>query len=360
MQVFESYLKELGSRLVPGLRLDTNAARLKLALDGEPGRILRRSVPIEYLRQRGIFLTGSALSYNLLQHTLVLTGGRTKCYIDPACGAGDLLIACASQLPVEQLLSATLCNWNDRLSGFDIVPQLVKATQLRLALFAVSRGATVDISTDHVRPLLSNIRVYSAFQDWSVPPGSVIVLNPPFTLTAASDSCEWASGRITRAAAFIDRCLKVTPNGAIIAAILPDVLRTGPRYRAWREYVSKHTDFLQSKIVGLFDPSTDVDVFSVILRKADCGTATSGWHRRPTSKHKLVSDLFEVRVGTIVPHRHANSGTWKSYVHPRVLPPWKIVDDAGLRIRAASAFEGPFVAIRRTSGLVINSDALGR
>ena len=58
---------------------------------------------------------------------------------DPTCGAGDLLVACARQLPVGIDLISTIRNWESRLSGYDLHSNFVRATPLRLLLLAMLR-----------------------------------------------------------------------------------------------------------------------------------------------------------------------------------------------------------------------------
>src|SRR3546814_13351615 len=61
--------------------------------------------------------------------------------LDPACGAGDLLIACARSLPILPSLEETLQAWGKRLYGRDIHPELVEVAQYRLALLARHCGS---------------------------------------------------------------------------------------------------------------------------------------------------------------------------------------------------------------------------
>jgi hypothetical protein len=301
------------------------------------------------LRSKGIFLTGNELSTHLASKILEHAENIER-FVDPACGAGDLLIACAYNFPVKGSLKQTLTEWNDRLMGSDIVPQLVQATRLRLALTAAVRGAKVDISSREVRKILSNIKLRNALHAWEVAPGSVLVLNPPFTLGKATRTCSWATGRITRAARFVERCLKAGPTGTMIAAILPEVLRTGPRYRSWRVFVEQNAEILDVCSLGLFDTVTDVDVFSLFLRVGHGARSRIGsWLQPQTDQRTTVGDLFDVHVGAVVPYRHPDLGAWCLYIQPRVLPPWRTVDQVSQRIRSMHVCQPPFVAIRRTS-----------
>lgn len=81
-------------------------------------------------------------------------------FLDVACGAGDLLIAIANLLPVEQDLGNTLTKWGQQLAGFDIEPGFIQATKARLVLTALARGArtgnTPIPAGDDLFPLICN------------------------------------------------------------------------------------------------------------------------------------------------------------------------------------------------------------
>jgi hypothetical protein len=347
MLKFERYLGELEGLLSRPIRHEAEA-RLALALDGQPSRVLRSSISIDHLRSGGIFLTGSALSKRLIDQADEALGARSH-FLDPTCGAGDLLIACSNKLPVFPSLRQTLTHWNSCLSGMDTVPQLVRAARVRLALSAVRRGAVIDITASDLAQLLTNIQLKSAEEPWTAGSGTLVVLNPPYTLTTAPNTCEWAQGRITQAALFVEMVVAASEPGTRIAMILPDVLRTGPRYRAWRRFVTRSASIVDIQIVGLFDAVTDVDVFSAIMSVQECSEPNERWTKPPNPRHTRVSDLFDVHVGTVVPYRHPNRGPWTHYVHPRAVPQWATVRTIEQMIRSKSTFEPPFVAIRRTS-----------
>ena len=164
--------------------------------------------------------------------------------MDPACGAGDLLVACARHLPLKANLAETLKDWGERLTGFDINSAFVEATRYRLALLALER--TQSPAREKIRNALplekifSNIRNHvQAWHAWQLPTlPAVIVVNPPFSYGVAERNCTWANGRVSQAAAFMDTCLRNAARGTRILAILPDVLRTGSRYKKWRQMLT--------------------------------------------------------------------------------------------------------------------------
>lgn len=179
MQLFRQYLNNVASLVNRplsdnGYRLDPSWAGL--VLDGEPNRILRSALPLSLLRKKGIFLTGRNFSTQLAAKIRIQSDAVDK-FVDLTCGAGDLLIACAQDLPISRSLEQTLKNWSRRLWGTDLVPELVRATKLRIALVAITRGAQPDVTSPRIYELLSNIKVGNAFHSWEAGPRSVVLIN---------------------------------------------------------------------------------------------------------------------------------------------------------------------------------------
>src|SRR5207302_7042227 len=108
----------------------------KAALDGEPSRILRETKTLEHRRRLGSFYTSKALADLALIRRKFNSNSRIA---DPACGAGDLLLAVARRLPIRKTLEATLDYWNSVLSGSDIRPEFVRLTKARLTILARKR-----------------------------------------------------------------------------------------------------------------------------------------------------------------------------------------------------------------------------
>jgi hypothetical protein len=121
---FARYVAQLEDLLAssPSVIGQPERERIELALDGEPGRELRRHYSLSDLRASGTFLTGSKLANMLAARTKPWTSEDTV-FCDPACGAGDLLVAAARYLPLGRDLEQTLGAWGDRLAGFDLQPQ---------------------------------------------------------------------------------------------------------------------------------------------------------------------------------------------------------------------------------------------
>jgi hypothetical protein len=84
------------------------------------------------------------------------------------------------------------------------------------------------------------------------------------------------------------------------------------------------------------------------------------WWNGGIENELTVSDLFEVQVGRVVPHRDANRGPSYPYIYPKVLPSWEVVRAFNHRRRFSGfAFSPPFVAVRRTSGPTHQYRAVG-
>ena len=349
---FEPYQNELTS-LLRDFRKNPSehGARITAALDGQPGRELRQRYKLDLLRATGTFFTGSELASRMTQHMRFPQGAAMPLIIDPACGAGDLLVATAKNLPVFGTVAQTLRAWGQQLAGFDVNSSFIETTKVRLAMLAVQRvGGCPETGALDLETLFPQIKVSDGAAKWNLTrPVSTIVVNPPFAHVMAGKECEWSQGRTSHAAIFIERCLEEAGAGGHIAAILPDVLRTGTRYAAWRNRVERSSKRLQIEVVGQFDQFTDVDVF---ILKIDIGESAGkhGWGI-PESKGGLtLSDLFNIHVGPVVPFRLTKKGNWRRYAHSDVLPPWKTVNKFSESIRfTGKTYKGPLVLVRRTS-----------
>ena len=354
--VFTPYIKELADLLeaCKAGKVGEKRAEIAAALDGQPGRELRKLYSSDALRDTGTYFTGSNLANQLVSSRLknVPRGCRI---VDPACGAGDLLVACARHLPMKPELIETLVEWGKVLVGFDINPAFVEATRYRLALLAIQR---ISSSANRLIPslplpeLFPLVQARSAMEEWqlSIPP-SLIVVNPPFSYGATPNGCVWASGRVSNAALFMDACLNNGSEGAQVLAILPDVLRTGTRYRRWRQIVAQNATVISVEIAGQFDAQTDISVFMLELEISRTGSQRKvDWACPLQTGERTLKDVFEIRVGPVVPFRLDGTGPWSPFAQLEDLPPWGTVESMKRHIRfRGTTYDPPFVAIRRTS-----------
>lgn len=325
--------------------------RIARCLDGEPALVLRERVSQAELRRQGAFFTGAKLARRLANMAFH-EPGATLTYFDPACGAGDLLLAIALKLPVEPTLAATLDEWGTRIGGCDISPEFVRLTQARLTLLAAKRSRQLPPFDPAVLAgAFPNIAVGNSLDpSRRLPNEDVIVMNPPFGYVIAPDDCDWARGRVNHAALFVDRMIREVPNGTRITAILPEVLRSGSRYAAWRERIRASGDLIGETPVGLFDQWTDVDVYLFHFEKRTHRRGSSANVRSVEKPTGGVGKRFTVRVGPVVPHRHKETGPLVRYIHARSIAPWTECSDiAETRRFTGRLFTPPFVTVRRTS-----------
>ena len=324
--------------------------RLLACLDGEPGDVLRREEKCETLRKQGAYFTGAGMATKVANVVAVAPDSQLK-YFDPTCGAGDLLLGIAKRLPVRETLEDTIAMWGECLAGFDISPEFVRAAKARLVLLAAKRCG--------VRPAETDIELRRAFPriveaDFLSNPtatnlADVVVMNPPFGYASAPDGCTWARGRVNAAATFVERAIRDARKGTQIAAILPDVLRSGSRYARWRDAIGASGSIRRERLLGIFNRWADVDVYLLDYRvhreNARASAALPGSVRRAG-----VSERFKVHVGPVVPHRHAETGPKVPYIHARSLPPWgECTRIAESRRFSGRLFRPPLVVVRRTS-----------
>lgn len=352
MKNFAEYVDSIGGLVDSRRSISPSEWREKLAvcLDGEPNRVLRERVPQTELRQQGAYFTGAKFARRV---ATTATGGSeiAPVYHDPACGAGDLLLAIARRLRRQRNFPATLKAWGAQLSGCDLSADFVRLAKARLTLLAAQRCRVRppldSAASDDVFPNIVVANSMDSSQGWSG--GDVIVMNPPFGYTSAPADCTWATGRVNTAALFVDRAIHEVSDGVRIVALLPDVLRSGSRYVAWREAMQESGCVTRETPLGLFDPWTDVDVYLFHFKKKTC--QHSSCEARPKRKPTFgVGKRFRVRVGPVVPHRHAEEGPAVRYIHARSLPAWReCADLEETRRFSGRIFDPPFVTVRRTS-----------
>jgi N-6 DNA methylase len=353
--LFRPYVQRLAALLDASAREGSEPRQMELeaALDGQPGQELRKLYTTDSLRNTGTYFTGSRLAHRLV-NPLKAKLCSVEWVIDPACGAGDLLVACARHLPVHSDLSTTLRDWGRKLAGFDVNPAFVDATRYRLALLALRRSKITNRSFDKsvLSAFFPHIRSESGLEDWKLPRRpSLIVVNPPFSYGEAKTDCGWGSGRVSQAALFIDSCVKNAAQGTRILAILPDVLRTGTRYERWRETIAEKSRICAVRMGGRFDELTQINVFLLELEVHQSPKRRRFSWARPFKKdQRTVKDLFDIRVGPVVPFRLSGAGSWFPYAHLETLPPWQTVTTLNQHIRfKGTTYKAPFVTIRRTS-----------
>ncbi len=327
--------------------------KIDAALDGQPTRELRRVIGVEQLRQAGAFFTGSKLA-GIAVRRLIETAPKDAVFYDPACGTGDLLVACARGMNLSRNYTGTLENWGKCIAGTDLHPEFVRAAKARLAILALQRGARgPELSARAVSRFFPHItRADGLTQQLSGGRPLCVVLNPPYTTATAPHDCEWAQGSVSLAALFVERYATDSPVGTRITAILPEVLRTGTRYGKWRQSLQAKARVDSCRVYGRFAPWADVDVFLLDLTVVDGSSRNRAvwWREVKGDSVGTISDHFDVHVGPVVPHRHPKKGPWHPFLHAKMLPSWRIERFIEKRRRfEGRTFAPPFVVVRRTS-----------
>jgi len=359
MKQFAEYALELKQLAVEALQTGINGngkLSINAILDDQPNYVLRREVPLNIRRMSGAFFTGKKLANRLLR-LLPETNNRTV-YCDPACGAGDLLIATCRTFPVRPRLADTLTLWGDRIVGFDLYEEFVIAAKARLVLLAIQRCSSMETSIlewKNVFPHLKCADGSQSLHELASFNNLVVLLNPPFFSTIAPDNCGWAKGKVNSAALFLESCITNCSPSTQVAAILPEVLRSGSRYKKWRELLTENSTNRKEQIGDQFDGWTDINVylttFTIKHVPNEPLLSTSRVRKGKKNQRKpLISELFEVKIGTVVPHRDKKIGNKYFYIHARILKPWQIIKTfKETRKHAGTVFKPPFVAVRRTS-----------
>jgi N-6 DNA Methylase len=326
--------------------------RAEKALNGELSKTLRRVVPIKTLQTYGAFFTPDPMADRLLSTLRKYVDTDTP-ILDPACGGGNLLLAQAKHLPIQSNLTSTIRNWGMLLHGSDLHSAFVRATKARLILLAAQRGKFYGEKLDFLPDLLPNIVVRDGLL--APLPNLSMALNPPFTRVPSPRSCQWATGKVSQAALFVTRCLEQIGPGLHIAAILPDVLRSGTNYRAWRAWISERSDILKMEQLGRFDAETNVDVFMLVLRSRDTTQKKRKiqdfWIKLPKNLQETatIATHCKVNVGRVVPFRDAEIGNEYPYLEIKDAPAWGRTKELPIRRFDGVTYKPPFVAVRRNS-----------
>src|ERR1041385_7544759 len=106
---FEEYATALEDALRSYSLPDLNTVA-EAALDGMPARVLRSTVSTQVRRISGTFFSGRELATRLVEpYRQIIREGTVVA--DPACGAGDLLLAAAHHLPHSAQFGTTATTW---------------------------------------------------------------------------------------------------------------------------------------------------------------------------------------------------------------------------------------------------------
>lgn len=327
-----------------------SASRTPLALqnlDGRASSEFRRLVLLQDRRDAGTFFTGSSLRSRLVApyRASVAAGVRV---LDPACGLGDLLLAAAELIPAAWSPDRRGAHAQTHMHGRDLHAPLVEAARARLSLWSTLAGHTTPRL-----PESSSLLVGDALGedlDWSA--YGLVLLNPSYAAQVVPASTSWASGSVTTAAPFSLDVVRRARPGAKVAAILPDVLRSGSRYAKWRTEIEAIADLVAIDIVGPFDRWTDVDVFIAHLRRRGTRPSSTSvsWYSLDPPDEPMLGGHASVSVGDVVPHRDVPGGDAVPYLTVDAVPAWASTVATVNTVRHPGRLHTPpFVVLRRTS-----------
>ncbi|MCO5275213.1 MAG: SAM-dependent methyltransferase [Flavobacteriales bacterium] len=350
---YQPYVDDVVALATSKVTEDTSAwlKKADIALNGQAGNRLQALVPVRTRRAQGTFFTGHELAEQLLAYA-DLSQAKFLVFADPTVGASDLLIASAKLLSRKKRLTGTIKAWGAQLLGIDQQKEFIQASKARLVLLARSLHQSFDEQAIDWASVFPNIGVGDALTEKALYERAThLVMNPPFAKMAAPKDCVWAKGKVNAAAIFMEHAVKHAKPGTQILAILPEVLRTGTRYKKWQQEITRMADVERVMSVGLFH-NADVDVFILVLRKKKV-MATTGRAFRMTQKRKgarRLGDLFKVSVGPVVPHRDPEEGPLYRYLHAKNAKPWVALHRRTEERRyRGTVFTPPLVVVRRTS-----------
>ncbi|RQV10616.1 hypothetical protein DF039_26750 [Burkholderia cenocepacia] len=357
--LFDKFVGQLYAAIEQPINADHIQGSAHRLLDGAAAEAAQTLLPLNYRQQYGIFFSGHEIAVRAAtQFGSTWDTGQT--IFDPACGAGDLLLAAARQMPLKKNIIETIRSWTLRIGGCDIHSKFVEATRARLLLLAKNRH--IDRG-DSFKPTPLESWMFEKIEcadylenDTFGRSYSYIIANPPFGNTKAPDDCSWSTGQTQLAAVFLDTIIKRAQPDQHIVAILPDVLRSGTRYDRWRTKICTHASRINVLPYGRFDDQTDVDVFLLDIKvknKPDDVDTKNSWPlfqiNNNNEAQNLLRDKYDVRIGSVVPHRLTGRGKWAAYLCVKSAPPFsETTPQKKLRFEGA-LFNPPFLVIRRTS-----------
>jgi urease gamma subunit len=308
-------------------------------------------------KARGIFFTHPSTAARLAERIMdeLKRGHRV---LDPALGAGDLLLASAVHLPRGRTVDETLRLWSQLLRGFERESVFLDIARLRLALIAKAlHGSAKPLDPERVLSLFPLLQHgdFLRTQIEGLDSQTCAITNPPYNRIRAPSG---EGRRITAAAVFFEKLYRELPVGSHIVGLFPEVLRCGSSYVDVRGLAAAHVTLLHHESLGRFSRAADIDVFIGHYRLE----ATSSTKLEPAvpTVVPVLEDYFQVTTGPVVPHRATGRGKWTKFLSTKDVPAW----DPAFRPTANRRHNGPthkppFVVVRRTSSPTQRFRAVG-
>lgn len=298
----------------------------------------------------GIYFTHPALA-DKLAHRLFEQLKGSHSVLDPAMGAGDLLLSCAKALPRRATVDETLRYWGQRLRGYDRSGIFVETAMLRLALLArlllnagpVSRRTALEsfpafLVSDFLRVVSLNDRVRCC-----------VIANPPFTMARRRYSNDRGASHVSTAALFLEKLYRDLPQDTHIVGVFPEVLRCGSTYQPMRVKLFDAVGLIHEESLGRFARGIDIDIFMGHYKTGASSPRLSA-DVASVGRQKRLDEYFSLKVGSVVPHRKSSGGRWRRFASAKNVSPLHraFVPEDSIRYWGP-VYQPPFVVVRRTS-----------
>jgi type I restriction-modification system DNA methylase subunit len=167
-------------------------------------------VNLETRRHYGTFFTHSDLGKKVLSALKPNFTDKSIVY-DPACGASNLLISVADFARKKSIL-----NFEKSLRGTDIHAEFIEASKLRLQMNQLIHGNIPDKELFEKNFLLTDGLLPNEFYQSA----THVIVNPSFNQIPSGNNFDWAKGKVSAAAIFIDKIIQHSNCGVSILAIL--------------------------------------------------------------------------------------------------------------------------------------------
>lgn len=352
---FVSYVAGISDDIVRDkFELTNNNEEIKALINGASAEAISQFIDIPVRKNKGVFFTNKYLAEKIAKriHNELQ---QEKSVCDPTCGAGDLLMACIKFMPYKKTMAETLSCFSGKIFGQDLFPDFVRLARARLVLSFVFSPFFQDDGEKYRdgKKFFENIVVGDFLKDPSiVKKADCIVTNPPYGYADLTGKVDWARGKGQKAALFLDFIIRSSEDGQRIVAILPDVLRSGSRYAKWRSFITSNSTQLSTEICGRFNDEADVDVFIldfVICKNGKIKGGQTFDHYTPNNATYSMSEIFNISVGPVVPHRDKQVGNCSPYLDTSTATLWKEVIPTEKKKYKCTLKTPPFVVLRRTS-----------
>ena len=321
--------------------------KIEYHLNGGTDEFIQKEVNKEDLKASGIFFTDKKRGAYLAGKIVNSSRPADKLILDPTCGAGDLLLSCARLLPIKSTLESTLAYWGKILHGYDIHSSLIQIAKKRLILLASYRTKEQFNKSNNHNDYFRGIKAGNFLKTEALKSDFDIIANPPFHSQKAPNEYPFSRGDTNSAALILYKCLELLPSNCRIATVLPDVIRSGSRYKK----LILHTNLIlknqKIRIESKFSKTVDVDVITLYgqKRKHTKKLVVLNNENKPT-----LQNWFKVSVGSSVPHRHIALGDNYPFITAKDIKISPIRNEDLNHIQCSTTvFKAPFVVMRRTS-----------